>query len=214
MPFFTNPMDSIFYILVLIISVVAHEVAHGYVAYRFGDNTAKMMGRLTLNPIPHLDLFGSILLPLLLTVTNAGFMFGWAKPVPVNSDNFKPEERKKAMFFVSIAGIVVNLLIASFFALVIRSASILVLPEAVIEISALIVFMNILLAVFNAVPVPPLDGAGILFSFLPDRFSRFERMASAYALPLFIIVVFFIWPIVSPLVYWLFSLMTGISFNL
>lgn len=207
-------MDSVFYILVLIISVVAHEVAHGYVAYKFGDNTAKMMGRLTLNPLPHLDLFGSILLPIVLVVTNAGFLFGWAKPVPVNSGNFKPEERKKALFFVSIAGIVVNLLIASFFALVIRSSAFFVLPEAVIEISALIVFLNILLAIFNAVPVPPLDGSGILFSLLPDRFSRFERMASAYTLPLFIIVVFFVWPIVSPVVFWLFSAMTGISFSL
>lgn len=207
-------MESIFYILILIISVVAHEVAHGYVALRFGDQTAKVAGRLTLNPIPHLDLFGSILLPALLTITNAGFLFGWAKPVPVNPDNFNPEERKRGLFFVSIAGIFVNLVIAIAFALVIRSSVFFPLPEAIIEISALIVFMNILLAVFNAVPVPPLDGAGILFSILPDKFSKYERMASSYALPLFVIVVFFIWPIVSPVVFWLFTLMTGISFSL
>jgi Zn-dependent protease len=207
-------MDSIFYILILIISVVAHEVAHGYVAFKFGDQTAKMAGRLTINPIPHLDLFGSILLPIILVVTNAGFLFGWAKPVPVNSANFAPEIRKKALFFVSIAGIVVNLLIAFFFSMVIRSSAFIALPSSIIEISALIVFLNILLAVFNAVPVPPLDGSGILFSLLPDRFSRFEKLASAYTLPLFIIVVFFIWPVISPIVFWIFNLMTGISFNL
>lgn len=207
-------MDSIFYILILIISVVAHEVAHGYVAFKFGDYTAKMAGRLTINPIPHLDLFGSIILPIILVVTNAGFLFGWAKPVPVYSANFAPEVRKRALFFVSIAGIVVNLLIAIFFSLIIRASAFFVIPSSIIEISALIVFLNILLAVFNAVPVPPLDGSGILFSLLPDRFSRFERMASAYTLPLFIIVVFFIWPLVSPLVFWIFNLMTGISFNL
>ncbi len=214
MPFFTNPMDSIFYILILIISVVAHEVAHGYVAFKFGDYTAKMAGRLTINPIPHLDLFGSIILPIILVVTNAGFLFGWAKPVPVNSANFAPGVRKRALFFVSIAGIVVNLLIAIFFSLIIRASAFFVISSSIIEISALIVFLNILLAVFNAVPVPRLDGSGILFSLLPDRFSRFEKLASAYTLPLFIIVVFFIWPVISPIVFWIFNLMTGISFNL
>ncbi len=207
-------MDSIFYILILIISVVAHEVAHGYVAFKFGDYTAKMAGRLTINPIPHLDLFGSIILPIILVVTNAGFLFGWAKPVPVNSANFAPGVRKRALFFVSIAGIVVNLLIAIFFSLIIRASAFFVISSSIIEISALIVFLNILLAVFNAVPVPPLDGSGILFSLLPDRFSRFEKLASAYTLPLFIIVVFFIWPVISPIVFWIFNLMTGISFNL
>ena len=207
-------MDSIFYILILIISVVAHEVAHGYVAFKFGDQTAKMAVRLTINPIPHLDLFGSILLPIILIATNSGFLFGWAKPVPVNSANFTPETRKKALFFVSIAGIVVNLIIAIFFSLIIRSSIFIAIPPSIIEISALIVFLNVLLAVFNAVPVPPLDGSGILFSLLPDRFNRFERIASAYTLPLFVIVVFFVWPVISPLVFWIFNLMTGISFNL
>ena len=183
-------------------------------AFKFGDQTAKMAGRLTINPIPHLDLFGSILLPIILIATNSGFLFGWAKPVPVNSANFAPETRKKALFFVSIAGIVVNLIIAIFFSLIIRSSIFIAIPPSIIEISALIVFLNVLLAVFNAVPVPPLDGSGILFSLLPDRFNRFERIASAYTLPLFVIVVFFVWPVISPLVFWIFNLMTGISFNL
>lgn len=207
-------MDSIFYILVLIISVVVHEVAHGYVALRFGDQTAKMAGRLTLNPLPHLDVFGSVILPVLLVVTKAGFLFGWAKPVPVNPNNFYPEERKRALFFVSIAGIVVNFIIALFFAILIRISNFVDVPSPVLEISALIVFLNILLAIFNAMPIPPLDGSGILFSLLPSRFSHLENSMRSYSLVLFLLLIFFVWPVVYPIIIWIFTAMTGVDFNL
>jgi len=114
-------IDGIFYIAVLIMSIVVHEFSHGYAAYLLGDNTARLQGRLTLNPIKHLDLFGSIVLPIILFFSTAGnFLIGWARPVPYNPANLRNE--RKGTFIVAIAGILANLIIAISFGLLIRFA--------------------------------------------------------------------------------------------
>ena len=161
-------IDGIFYIVVLIMSVVVHEVAHGYTAYLLGDNTARNSGRLTLNPIKHLDPFGSVILPLLLVLMQAGFVIGWAKPVPYNPANLRDE--KKGTFFVSIAGILANLILAIVFGILIRFAPLFIgvaFLGAFYKIASIIVLLNLVLALFNLIPIPPLDGSKVLFSFLP-----------------------------------------------
>ena len=111
-------VDSIFYIIILLLSVIIHEMAHGYTALYFGDQTAKLAGRLTLNPIKHLDLFGSILLPLLLVFSGTGIVFGWAKPVPFNPFNLR--NQRLGTIAVAAAGVIVNLFIALIFGILIR----------------------------------------------------------------------------------------------
>ncbi|MDD3662890.1 MAG: site-2 protease family protein, partial [Candidatus Pacebacteria bacterium] len=164
-------IDGIFYVIVLIMSVVIHEYAHGYMAYSLGDNTARSRGRLTLNPIKHLDLFGSIILPLVLLISGSGFLIGWAKPVPYNPSNLR--NIRKGTFLVSIIGILANLAIAILFGLLIRLAVSLGIPEYTAssmvvhpfyKITTIIVLMNLVLALFNLIPIPPLDGSKILFS--------------------------------------------------
>ena len=149
---------------------MAHEVAHGAAAYAFGDPTAKNQGRLTLNPLKHIDLFGSIILPLILYITNSHFLFGWAKPVPYNPYNLK--NRRLGEFCVSIAGILTNFAIAIIFAVVIRFAIILNLSQEAMYLMTYIIMLNITLGVFNLVPIPPLDGSKILFSFVPYRYEH------------------------------------------
>jgi Zn-dependent protease len=145
--------------VVLIFSIVIHEVAHGSMAYALGDMTAKMQGRLSLNPIKHIDLIGTIILPLGLVLINSPVVFGWAKPVPVNFLNLK--DKKWGALKVALAGPVTNLIIAILCGLVIR---LFVLPEGMFLILWLAVFYNVLLAIFNLIPIPPLDGSHILFS--------------------------------------------------
>jgi Zn-dependent protease len=205
-------INSIFYILVLIMSVVIHEIAHGYAALHYGDHTAEYQGRLTLNPIKHLDLYGSVLLPIILIVTNAPFLIGWAKPVPYNPDNFKPEERRVASIWVASAGILANLAIVAFFSVVIRLSNVLTfIPESFIPLAGVIVLLNIVLAMFNLIPIPPLDGSKILFGLLGYKAHRFERFFEKYSILILLFFVFFIWQFITPVVYSLFSILTGLS---
>jgi Zn-dependent protease len=197
-------INFIFQIAVLIISVMAHEIAHGAVAYYFGDPTAKNQGRLTLNPLKHIDMFGSIILPVLLYITNSGFIFGWAKPVPYNPYNLK--NRRLAEFCVSIAGIITNLLIAIAFAIFIRFAVAWNFSQPVINLLAYIIMLNITLGVFNLFPIPPLDGSKILFSLVPYKYESQLRNLEKYGLYILIIlVVFFSW-IIGDIVNWIFHL--------
>jgi len=197
-------IDFIFLIAVLIISVIAHEIAHGAVAYYFGDPTAKNQGRLTLNPLKHIDPFGSIILPVLLYLTNSNFLFGWAKPVPYNPYNLR--NRKLGEFFISIAGIVTNFLIAIVFAIFIHFALVWNLSQPVIELIAYIIMLNITLGVFNLFPIPPLDGSKILFSLVPYKYESQLRNLEKYGMfILIILVVFFSW-ILGDIVNWVFRL--------
>jgi len=209
----SSSVNVIFYIAILLMSVVVHEVAHGAAAYQLGDETAKMQGRLTLNPLKHLDMFGSIFLPLLLVVAHSPFLFGWAKPVPYNPANLR--NRRWGTLVVAAAGIVVNISLAIIFSIVLRiapSAGILIdqaNPTPFVVVVDLIIFVNLLLAVFNLIPLPPLDGSKILFSLLPLSARRFEHWLDKYAFPILIIFIFFLWKFVAPLILVLFSHLTG-----
>jgi len=173
-----DPLAFASIVIPLLYSIVIHEVAHGWVANRMGDPTAKWMGRLTLNPIKHLDLFGT----LMLFVVG----FGWAKPVPVNFNNIR--DRRKGLIFVSSAGIVSNILIAFIALLFFRLFS---LPSS--GMSAILVFylvqINITLAALNLIPIPPLDGSKILMGIAPDTvrygFARIEPYGFIIILGLF-----------------------------
>lgn len=202
-------MDTLFQILLLVMSVVVHEVAHGVAANRLGDPTAKNEGRLTLNPLKHLDMFGSIILPALLVITKAGFVFGWAKPVPYNLYNFQRGGRWGEAI-VAGAGPASNLLIAVVFGLIIRfGVPAGLLSTEVLQLTASLVFINILLAIFNLIPLPPLDGSKILFAFLPYHMQRIRTFLETYGFFLVLLFIFFLWPVVSPLIDIFFWLITG-----
>lgn len=176
--------------LPLIFAIVFHEVAHGWVADKLGDPTARNMGRLTLNPIRHIDPFGTILMPLMLFVfTKGGFVFGYAKPVPINPYNFR--DPKKGMALSSVAGPAVNMIMAVIFAVLLRIVLPLfeqTVPAAVwdlifVPLSLMFgygVVINVVLAVLNMVPIPPLDGSRIVYWILPasaaQAYYRLERM--------------------------------------
>ncbi len=211
-----SPVDSLFYVIVLIMSVVVHEFAHGYVAYLYGDQTARLQGRLTLNPIKHLDLFGSIVLPLLLIISNAGFVIGWARPVPYNPDNLT--DKKWGTIWVSIAGVLANLSLAFIFGMLIRIAPHLGIPEFVgtamhpfYRISMSIVLINIVLAVFNLLPIPPLDGSKILFSFLPARLHGVQDFLERWGIFVLLLFVISVWKFFSPFIMGIFTLLTGMN---
>jgi len=212
MLYFMQGIESLFYIIILIVSVVIHEFAHGYAAYRFGDTTALYAGRLTLNPLKHLDWLGSIVLPGLLVLSGTGLVLGWAKPVPYNPNNLHP--RRKGVLWVALAGVLTNLVVAGFFGLLFR---ILLLSGVqsvpVFFILQGIIIINIVLAVFNMVPIPPLDGSKILFELLPYRYRNVQTFMERYSIVLFIAFIFVGWKFVSPLVFGLFSLLTGVPLS-
>lgn len=202
-------LEFIFQIAILIFSVVIHEVSHGAVAYAMGDSTAKDEGRLTLNPLKHFDPFGSILLPT-ITYLVGGFIFGWARPVPYNPYNLK--NQKYGPGLVGAAGPLSNVLIAVVFGLLIRFGGALALPVQFLQIALFIVFLNLILAVFNLVPIPPLDGSKVLFVVLPDRARDFELFFERYGLILLLLFIFFLSGIILPIASFLFKFITGFSF--
>jgi len=208
-------------LIILILSVIAHEVAHGYAANSLGDPTARLAGRLTLNPIPHIDLMGSIILPALLVFTQSPILFGWAKPVPYNPYNLKNPRWDETL--VAIAGSATNILLAIIFGLIVRFGSIplatggTMLDAAMLSLAATIAFVNLFLGLFNLIPFPPLDGFTALRSALPwsssAAFARIEqqiRGAGMLSLILFLIVFSYIFagPFFN-LVLWLLGLITG-----
>ena len=203
-----SAIDAVFYILILIMSIVIHEVSHGFMAEHFGDNTARNAGRLTLNPIKHLDLFGSILLPALLVLSKAGFIFGWAKPVPYNPDNLS--NKKWGTIAVASAGILSNFFIALVFGLIIRFSGSFDLPANFYFITSAIVIVNLALGVFNLVPIPPLDGSKILFSLLPDSAMGAMYAIEQYALILLLVFIVFFANVLYPILAFLFQLITGL----
>jgi Zn-dependent protease len=168
------------WLLPVIFAITVHEVAHGWMAKKYGDHTAALQGRLTLNPLKHIDWVGTVILPILLLVSGTGFIFGWAKPVPVDARNFKRPRQNMAV--VAMAGPVSNLLMAIFWALVARlgvtlgseAVSLPLIYTGVAGIS-----INLVLALLNLLPIPPLDGSrmlsGILPSYLAWQYNRLER---------------------------------------
>ncbi|MDD5355042.1 MAG: site-2 protease family protein, partial [Candidatus Omnitrophica bacterium] len=156
-------MGILFSILLFFLAVVMHEFAHGWIAYKLGDPTAKYSGRLTLNPLAHIDPIGTIILPLFLIITNSPILFGWAKPVPVNF--FRLNHPKKDMIWVGLAGPAANILVAIIISIIIK------LRIAFMPVPILQYFMslNIVLAVFNLIPIPPLDGSRVKMGLLPPQ---------------------------------------------
>lgn len=205
-------VDFIFQIAILIMSVVIHEVSHGYAASFLGDQTARYQGRLTLNPLKHLDFVGSFIVPSLAYFLG-GFIFGWAKPVPYNPYNLKPGRWSEAM--VAFAGPAANIFLALIFGMLLRfgvSNGASWASPAFVQITALIVFINILLAIFNLVPIPPLDGSKLLFTILPDKFLEIREFFEKYGLVLVLLFIFLLWRFVFPVIIWLFRIITGVSF--
>ena len=168
------------WILPVIFAITGHEVAHGWMAKQFGDKTADREGRLTLNPMKHIDPVGTIIVPGLLLITFTGFIFGWAKPVPVDARNFK--DPKKAMMVVALAGPLANLVMAVIWALLIRvgvAINIEFVSMPLIYSGVAGITINLVLALINLLPIPPLDGSRILTGLLPDywawRYNQLER---------------------------------------
>lgn len=199
-------IEVLFSIIILIFSVVIHEVSHGLMADRLGDPTARLSGRLTLNPISHLDWFGSFLLPL-LTYNLGGFILGWAKPVPYNPYNLKGRFGEAS---VAVAGPLSNLILAVVFGLVVRFGAIADLPTSLVQISSAITFINIILAIFNLIPIPPLDGSKILFALIPRHLGQVRVWLERYSLVLIVVFIFFIWQLIAPLATVIFKLITGL----
>lgn len=202
-------VNFIFTIAVLLFSVVLHEISHGYAAGMQGDPTARMQGRLTLNPIKHIDPIGSILVPLFLFLSNASFLIGWAKPVPFNPYNLRNQRWGEAI--VAIAGPAMNILIALIFGLFLRFYPIMTLAPQIVDLIVSIVVINLVLAVFNMVPVPPLDGSKILFALFPNSLMPLRAFLEKYSFALVLILVFFLWKWIVPVVFGLFYLITGLA---
>lgn len=213
-----QPELIFFTVLVLVFSIIIHEVAHGWAANALGDPTAKLANRLTLNPIRHIDPLGSILVPGVLVLTSnifsGGFVFGWAKPVPYNPYNLRNQRWGEA--FVSIAGVATNIFIAVLFAFIARGAFAAGMTEFG-ELAGLVVLVNLFLGIFNLFPFPPLDGYTFLRSILPARramaFRDFEdRLRRGGFLTLIVFLLVFSYFLAKPfvaLVFWIFNLLIG-----
>ena len=221
-------ISLIFGLAILVLSVVVHEVSHGYAAYMMGDPTAKNAGRLTMNPIKHLDMVGSFIVPFLLVIFGSRFIFGWAKPVPYNPYNLR--NQKWGPGIVAAAGPLSNFLTAGVFGL----ASVFLPLTDFIKVSVasdtitnfslqsgnyiialysffvMIAWVNIFLGIFNLVPIPPLDGSKILFSFLPYRWINVQMFLEKYGFFVLIIFIFFFSYLLSPVALALLSLFLGI----
>ena len=181
-------MEAFILILVLIASVVVHEVAHAWQALKEGDRTAEQLGRITLNPIPHLDLLGSFIVPVLLYLSGSGIFFGWAKPVPVNPANYRNSVLGDIR--VSLAGIVSNLILAAIstvlMTFLVVAQSEFALPSGMADFAFLTleygIMINLVLAFFNLVPIPPLDGSHVIAHAMPDRLAEQYRHFGQYGI--------------------------------
>lgn len=188
---FAGVLEIVLSLIAVFTAIVLHEFSHGYIAFRLGDPTAKMQGRLTLNPLAHIDPIGTILVPIVLVILRSPFLFGWAKPVPINPNHFR--NPYKGMFYVAIAGPLMNIALA-LGASAIGRLAILITPlsllygrgfsayvvQTIFYLLGFFVIINIILAVFNMLPVPPLDGSRVLTYFLPPEGKRVMMQLERY----------------------------------
>lgn len=212
-----SAIEIVFFLLILIFSVVLHEISHGYMALALGDPTAKNEGRLTLNPIPHIDPFGSVMLPLILSIPmffgQPSILIGWAKPVPYNPLNLRNQKWGPAL--VGAAGPAANFSIAILFGMLIRFAP--GFAEGAlgayllnfVSFASSIIILNLVLGIFNLMPIPPLDGSKVLFSILPPQWRHIEAFLEQYGFFILLIFIFFfagqvVWPVVR-ILFWLIT---------
>ncbi len=187
---FSDPFFFFAWAVAFLIGLTIHEFSHALVAYKLGDSTAKYAGRITLNPLAHLDLFGTILLFVV--------GFGWGKPVPFNPYNLR--DQKYGPLLIAIAGPLSNLVIALIFGLALRFFVAYEMAFGLILLFSVIVFLNIILAVFNLLPIPPLDGSKILFALLPDSMNDLKMTLERYGLFILIFFLFFLLPTIYPII--------------
>lgn len=193
-------VDFTFSLLILLMSVVVHELTHGYVANMLGDPTAKYAGRLTLNPFKHLDFIGSFLVPIVFYQAG-GFLFGWAKPVPYNPYNLKMKNQQFGGGLIAVAGPISNFSIAGVFSLLIHYSYMFpFLTPSFLNIATLIVTVNVSLACFNLIPIPPLDGSKVLFGILPRSFEGIQDTLERYGFVILILFIMFFSHLIVPIV--------------
>lgn len=192
-------MSFLFSIIIFFLAVVIHEYAHGVTAYWLGDRTAKYAGRLTLNPLAHIDPFGTILLPILLIISRSPVIFGWAKPVPINYWGLR--NPKKDILWVGLAGPLANIILAASLSLLLKMG--LTVSTFITHLILQGILINLVLAVFNLMPIPPLDGSRILISILPANLTKQYAAIERYGFIILFILLYFrffdyiIWPIVN-----------------
>jgi len=194
----------LFFFLIIIPSAIIHEYAHGWAADQMGDPTARNAGRLTLNPIAHIDMWGTIIMPIMLLLFSGGnFMFAYAKPVPYNPYNLSNQKWGPAL--VGVAGPAANLIAAVVFGILVRFLE----PSVFSSLLGVIVYANLLLMVFNLVPIPPLDGSKILFAVLPDSMNQLKINLERYGFIILLFFIFYFFQWIIPVISWLFNLITG-----
>ncbi len=203
-------MDTIIFIIITIMSLVIHELAHGYTAVAWGDDTPELQGRLTINPVKHLDFVGSLIVPLVTSLTGFG-AFGWAKPVQYNPNNLK--NLRWGELTIALAGPATNLLLAIITGIVFRImyAS---LSLATIKFLVAIVVINLLLCVFNLIPVAPLDGSKVLFNLFPKFFYKIRPYYEKYSLPILFLFIIFGVAFLNPIISRLFKIIMGFDIGL
>ncbi len=190
-------MEAVGHIFILLVAVILHEYAHGWVANQLGDSTAKLAGRLSLNPVRHIDPIGSIVVPGLLFVLGSNFILGWAKPVPVNFAGLN--NPKRDMITVAVAGPIVNIVLAVIFAFLAKLSP----SEGYYRFFAAGVAINLLLAIFNMIPIPPLDGSRVIMGLLPNALMRLYAQLEPYGMIIVVILLStgFFTTFILPLVY-------------